>query len=699
MIQWKRTRSVLSTLSIIVVFLVHQPGAGMAQAEKFRESLLKGDTALNQRNFEAAVNAYKNSIREARALTGAAFATATAQANLGLSRAYLGLGAFKNAIQSCDEALKHTGSSSVLESMVRNQRGLSIVASVSKPGDPKLEDAIAEFRKVLAITDQDPIVSYNLGVTLLKLNRDAEGIHELQTFVARVGRTTESDAARRFISEPRRARENFAPDFSVTTVDGEFVTLQDLRGKVVLLDFWGTWCPPCRDSTPSLVRYSKKHSSELFVMVGVAVNEQSEQGWRDYIEKHKMTWPQYLDSTRKIASLFKVTGFPTYITIDADGVIRDRRTGWNSETMNSIDDHVKKAVKVRRTSGPPSPLDTPALTAPPPAVNSPVAVGTSTVPAQPSPGDAIPPAGVSVRGRATRLPGASATLRATLILPGTPGTPAVTTSAVVGPDGLFEFFNVRPGNYNLTLSVPVPFQRIVVGGADVSGIEFTVPATKTVSGKVTMEGGGAIPQRLAFLVGYPNGSVGLSALVQPDGSFNVLLPEGEHRLGLNVAGYSARSIAYGSSDLLRDPLRLSSTDTAQLLVTLLASSTGVGAPPFPGAVPLPPPGAGRGLGPGTGGGGGRGVQNAAGTNPVLLQKVDPQYTDQARQARLQGAVTLRGNVRRDGSVDSIQVLQGLGLGLDEAAVAALRQWRFQPATLNGQPVELTLTFTINFALN
>jgi len=83
------------------------------------------------------------------------------------------------------------------------------------------------------------------------------------------------------------------------------------------------------------------------------VNEPSEQGWRDYVAKNKMTWPHYLDSSRKISSLFKVSAFPTYIIIDADGVIRERRTGWNAETMDILDDHVRKAVKAREKSGPP----------------------------------------------------------------------------------------------------------------------------------------------------------------------------------------------------------------------------------------------------------------------------------------------------------------------------------------------------------
>jgi TonB family protein len=695
MIQWKRTRFVLS-IALIAVVLLLQAATLVAQAEKFQENMQKGDTALNQRNFEAAVTAYKNAVKDARSLTGAALATASAQANLGLSRAYLGLGAFKNAIQSCDEALRHTGTNTVIESMVRNQKGLAIVSSVTKPGDPNLEKAITEFRRVMEITDQDPIVSYNLGVTLLKLNKDAEGIHELQAFVARVGNTPEANTARRLISEPRRARENFAPDFSVTTLDGEFVTLEDLKGKVVLLDFWGTWCPPCRESTPSLVRYSKRHPSEVFAIIGVAVNEPSDQGWRDYIEKNKMTWPQYLDSSRKIAALFKVNAYPTYITIDADGIIRDRRTGWNAETMSYIDDHVRKAVKAREKAGPPV-LKTPER--PTPASNVPTTQANPT-PVQPAPrieplspipvagvvggvsAPATPPppvntitsGGVSVRGRVTRLPGAQAALRANLILP---GPQPVTTSTAVGPDGSFEFVNVRPGNYNVTLSVPVPFRPIVVGSLDMTGIEFTVPPMRTVTGRVVIEGGGSLPQRLTFIVPHQIGSVTMSMLIQPDGTFNILLPEGERRLSINATGYSVRSFMHGSTELLQDPFKLSNTDTSQLVVTLTPGGT---TPPL---LPIAGP---------------RGTPGAATTLPVLMSRVEPEYTNQAREARLQGTVRIQAMVRKDGTVDSIQVLQGLGMGLDEAAVAAIRQWRFRPATRDGEPVDYPVTLLVNFSL-
>jgi TonB family protein len=720
MYRWKRTRSLISSLSVTTFLLCHDAAPAVAQTERFREDLQKAEAALNQHNYESAVSSYRDSIRDAKILTGEAQASATAQANLGLSRAYLGLGAFKNAIQSCDEALKYVGGNAALEGLVHNQRGLAIVASVSKLPDPALENAVTEFRKVLSISDQDPTVSYNLGVTLLKLNRDAEGIHELQVYLSRAGRTPEAGLARKMIDEPRRARENFAPDFSITTVNGEFVTLEDLRGKVVLLDFWGTWCPPCRESTPSLVKYSKKHSSEVFTIVGIAVNEPSEQGWRDYIDKNKMEWPQYIDSSRKMSNLFKVNAYPTYITIDADGVIRDRRTGWGADTMSFIDEQVKRAVKARLTSGPPAPKPDRAAAAsaqPSTPVNS---APTLILPPSPSPivttttapsvvgatattsanaANAIPSAGVSVRGHVTRLAGATPNLRVNLIQPAQPGVPAVSANTPVSPDGSFEFFNVRPGNYNLSLSMPVPFQPVVVGDKDINGIEFNVPAMRTLSGRAVLDGVGAAPARLFFTVVYANGTVGIGATIQPDGTFNVLLPEGEHRLALNAPGYYVRSMNLGSSDLLKDSLRLSDTDSQQLLVSLTPNPSTPVTPAVPVAIPVNrggPVAFGEPIG----------VPNAAGnrglppdvTPPAVISQVQPQYTDQARQQRLQGSVTLQIVVRTDGTAGNIQVIRSLGGGLDEAAIEAIKQWRFRPASRNGTPVDVTISVVINFAL-
>src|SRR5215813_15220355 len=71
------------------------------------------------------------------------------------------------------------------------------------------------------------------------------------------------------------------------------------------------------------------------------------------MEKNKMNWPQYLDTTRKIASLFNITSYPTYITIDAEGIVRDRRSGWGTAQMDNIDEQVKRADNINKKTTPP----------------------------------------------------------------------------------------------------------------------------------------------------------------------------------------------------------------------------------------------------------------------------------------------------------------------------------------------------------
>jgi hypothetical protein len=101
---------------------------------------------------------------------------------------------------------------------------------------------------MLALGTNLPILHFNLGYTLLQEGRDAEGIAELKKFTAVESEGAKADQALKLIENPRRAREAYAPDFSFITSEGEYLSLDDLRGKVVLLDFWGTWCPPCVES-------------------------------------------------------------------------------------------------------------------------------------------------------------------------------------------------------------------------------------------------------------------------------------------------------------------------------------------------------------------------------------------------------------------------------------------------------------------
>jgi protein TonB len=112
------------------------------------------------------------------------------------------------------------------------------------------------------------------------------------------------------------------------------------------------------------------------------------------------------------------------------------------------------------------------------------------------------------------------------------------------------------------------------------------------------------------------------------------------------------------------------------------------------------PGHGPGAGPGRDGGiasAQTGFQGSL-TEPTLLWKTEPEYSDEARKAKVQGSVIMRVEIDARGQVQNISVAQGLGLGLDDRAIAAVRKWKFRPGTRNGKPVPTNALIQVTFRL-
>ena len=111
-------------------------------------------------------------------------------------------------------------------------------------------------------------------------------------------------------------------------------------------------------------------------------------------------------------------------------------------------------------------------------------------------------------------------------------------------------------------------------------------------------------------------------------------------------------------------------------------------------------GDGPGVGPGEGGGccGGSFVIGGGVSEPVLIKEVRPEYSEEARKARYQGTVILHTIVREDGSVQVLKIARAVGYGLDQKAIAAVLQWLFKPARMNGKPVAVGLSIEVNFNL-
>ncbi|MFT2007597.1 redoxin domain-containing protein [Pontibacter sp. 13R65] len=114
-----------------------------------------------------------------------------------------------------------------------------------------------------------------------------------------------------------------APDFALTTPDGGSIALSSLRGKYVLIDFWASWCGPCRQENPNVVRMYNQYKDKGFEIFGVSL-DQSRDKWLAAIEKDKLTWPQVSDLKgweSSAAQLYKVTAIPQTVLIDKEGKI------------------------------------------------------------------------------------------------------------------------------------------------------------------------------------------------------------------------------------------------------------------------------------------------------------------------------------------------------------------------------------------
>ena len=297
----------------------------------FNSQMDQGRQALQAGKYGDAISAFKKATK-AR--------PSCADCYLSLAVAYMQSGQIEDGIKSCDRAIA-VATDDPTRAEGHNLKG-NLLLGGSGEDKKRLAAAESEYRAATQLQGKIPVYHVNLARALLRQSKDDEAKKSLEACLVLNPDEHISTQARLMLADPRRGRSEFAPDFELQTLQGKQFSLKQMQGKVLVMDFWATWCPPCRASVPELKTLTQKYPTEKLVLISVSADD-DDQAWRDFIAKKNMDWPQYRDTDHKVIDAFGVKAFPTYLVVDGDGIVRQRITGL--DPMESVVHRLKDTLR------------------------------------------------------------------------------------------------------------------------------------------------------------------------------------------------------------------------------------------------------------------------------------------------------------------------------------------------------------------
>ena len=309
---------------IAILFLSAVLAAGQAQGQSGAGSPVlgadyqQGKTDLDAGKYAEALKAFKKANKQQN--------DGCVPCLLEMSFAMARLGDTRGALNSADKALA-SAQTNEWRAEAHAMRGDVLLG---QNDEKKRTEAEAEYRTAVQLNPQAPDGHLKLAIALLKEVKDTEGKDELNQYLRLAPNGKYAGYTKTLLANPRRAREDYAPEFSVTTLRGDTISLNALAGKFVVLDFWATWCPPCRASVGELKELTRKYPRDRVVLISMSADKEEDQ-WREFVAKKEMDWDQYRDAAGMIQKTFGIRAFPTYIVIDPEGIVRQRIVGENPQ--------------------------------------------------------------------------------------------------------------------------------------------------------------------------------------------------------------------------------------------------------------------------------------------------------------------------------------------------------------------------------
>lgn len=135
-----------------------------------------------------------------------------------------------------------------------------------------------------------------------------------------------------------------APDFTLKSMSGENVKLSELRGNVVMINFWASWCGPCRQEMPLLDEFYKKYSKLGFVLLGVNVEEDSSKA-ANYLKEVPVSFPILYDNTNEVSKMYDIDAMPSTVLVDRNGNMRFLHRGYKPGDENEYKKLMKKLMR------------------------------------------------------------------------------------------------------------------------------------------------------------------------------------------------------------------------------------------------------------------------------------------------------------------------------------------------------------------
>ncbi len=230
----------------------------------------------------------------------------------------------------------------------RNIAAAILMQAGDKPKPAQLEAAHTALQAAIADFPGNNSARWSDACVLARMGKTAEA---RVAFNACAEAASAKDPmryrAKHFAEDPSLSLHKMAPAFEVTTLDGTRFNLDNMTGRVVLVDFWATWCGPCKQELPNIQKIAKEFANEPLTIISISWDADEHQ-WKDFVSKHEMTWLQYRDANHQLSDRFGINAIPHYFTIDSDGVLTAEMLG----SGHDVEGKLKKLLKRARESRP-----------------------------------------------------------------------------------------------------------------------------------------------------------------------------------------------------------------------------------------------------------------------------------------------------------------------------------------------------------